>query len=138
MLIKQFDYLPEHAIKIRKDVFVTEQGFIDEFDEYDTQAKHFVGYINDIPVATCRTFFNPEVQSHVVGRIAVIREYRGKGLGNSIIKAAEDCIKEMGGKKAMLSAQVRVSDFYKKQGYMKQGDVFMDQDCPHIWMDKEL
>lgn len=138
MLVKQFDYLPDDAINIRREVFVLEQGFQDEFDENDTQAKHFVGYINDTPIATCRVFFDSEIQSYVVGRLAVMKVYRGSGLGNAILKNAENCIKESGGTKVMLSGQVRVSEFYKKQGYQTQGNIFMDQDCPHIWMFKEL
>lgn len=56
MQIKHFDTLPEDAIFIRKEVFVKEQGFKNEFDEKDNEAHFLVGYENGSPVATCRIF----------------------------------------------------------------------------------
>lgn len=138
MQLKQFDSLPEHAIELRKEVFVVEQGFDDEFDENDKRAKHFVGYIDNTPVATCRVFFDSNVQSNVVGRLAVDMKYRGLGLGAAILKSAEVYIRENGGEKVMLSGQVRVAEFYKKLGYVQHGEVFLDQECPHTWLVKEL
>lgn len=55
-----------------------------------------------------------------------------------MLDAAEDNIRRDGGKSVMLSAQVRVGGFYEKQGYKKQGMVYLDEDCPHIWMKKNL
>lgn len=49
MKIKHFDTLPEDAIFIRKEVFVKEQGFKNEFDEKDNEAHFLVGYENDNP-----------------------------------------------------------------------------------------
>ena len=46
MQIKHFDTLPEDAVFIRKEVFVKEQGFKNEFDEKDNEAHFFVGYEN--------------------------------------------------------------------------------------------
>ena len=43
-----------------------------------------------------------------------------------------------GGLTVALSAQCRVSDFYKKQGYQVQGDSYLDEECPHVWMYKDL
>ena len=138
MIIKEYNYLPEEAIKIRNEVFVKEQGFVEEFDEIDVIAKHIVLYEKEQPVSTCRIYFNIEKQSFVIGRIAVVKEWRGKNIGTKIINIAEDSIKTDGGKSAMLSAQVRVAEFYEKQGYKKQGKAYLDEACPHIWMKKNL
>lgn len=56
MQIKHFDTLPEDAVFIRKEVFVKEQGFKNEFDEKDNEAHFLVRYENGSPVATCRIF----------------------------------------------------------------------------------
>ncbi|MFT8352902.1 GNAT family N-acetyltransferase [Clostridium saccharoperbutylacetonicum] len=69
----------------------------------------------------------------VIGRIAVVEEWRGKNIGAKIINVAEENIKRDVGKSVMLSAQVRVAAFYEKQG-----KAYLDQDCPHIWMKKNL
>ena len=58
MKIKHFDTLPEDAIFIRKEVFVKEQGFKNEFDEKDNEAHFIVGYENDNQVEDCRIFYD--------------------------------------------------------------------------------
>ncbi len=51
---------------------------------------------------------------------------------------AEKAVSDLGGKRVELSAQCRVAEFYKKQGYMELNDIHMDEDCPHTWMRKEV
>lgn len=138
MTIKVFNYLPKEAKEIRETVFVKEQGFKKEFDEVDNLARHMIIYEEEQPISTCRFYFNEEKQSFIIGRIAVRKEYRGKGIGRKMLKEAEDIIRQDGGKSTMVSGQVRVEKFYEKLGYQKQGEVFLDEDCPHIWMKKVL
>jgi predicted GNAT family N-acyltransferase len=138
VIVKEYSYLPEDARKIRNEVFVDEQGFVDEFDAIDEIAKHMVIYDREQPISTCRIYFNISKQSYVVGRIAVIKAWREKNIGATILKAAEDNIRKNGGKYVILSAQVQAGGFYEKQGYHKQGIAFLDEDCPHIWMKKNL
>lgn len=138
MIIKEYNYLPKEARNIRNEVFVKEQGFIEEFDVIDDIAKHIVIYEREQPISTCRIYFNIKKQSYVIGRIAVIKEWRGKNIGQRMLISAEDNIKRDGGKSAMLSAQVRAVGFYEKQGYKKQGVAYLDEECLHIWMNKNL
>lgn len=58
MDIKVYHTLHKNAVKIRKEVFMEEQGFHDEFDETDETAIHLVLYIDQVPAATCR--FSPD------------------------------------------------------------------------------
>lgn len=138
MQIKMYERLPEQAILIRKSVFMGEQGFKNEFDEVDEIATHIVIFENDKPVATCRFFYSEQKDCFVIGRIAVSKIYRGKNYGAVIIKNVEKEIYNQGGMRIVLSAQCRASQFYKKQGYQIQGDSYLDEGCPHIWMYKEL
>lgn len=138
MLIRKYDYLPDGAIQIRKEVFVKEQGFEMEFDEIDDNATHLVCYENSVPIATCRYYWNEQIGSYVIGRIAVGKNYRGKKIGACILKEAEKYIREIGGKKVSLSAQQRAMEFYKKQGFISTGEIYLDEDCPHVWMYKLL
>lgn len=130
--------LPEDAAFIRKAVFVDEQGFRSEFDGCDGSALHTVLYQDEKPVATCRLLWNPERQSYMVGRIAVLKEYRGKGFGAAILSEAERQTVGLAGKQLCLAAQLRARGFYEKQGYSAVGEVFLEEDCPHIWMYKRL
>ena len=134
--IKDFNNLPDDALNLRKKVFVEEQGFCDEFDEIDKRAIHFVLYENDMPIATCRIFVGEEKETYILGRLCVLKKYRGKGIGSKILRAAEDKVKELGGKKLSLHSQYQARDFYKKLGFAEYGEIEYEQHCPHIWLAK--
>lgn len=136
--IKAYRYLPASAARIRENVFIEEQGFFDEFDHLDYTATHLVLYYNTISAAACRFYPFEEEGAYVIGRIAVVKEYRGKGLGARLIQEAERRIKEAGGMRVLLAAQTLATGFYEKQGYTAFGDIFLDEHCPHIWMRKAL
>ena len=138
MFIKIYDEIPQEAKAIRKSVFMKEQGFKYEFDETDHLAKHMLLFEDDISVATCRFFFSVERDCYVIGRIAVSKEFRGKQYGKKMLQGAEKTVSDLGGKRIELSAQCRVAEFYKKQGYMELNDIHMDEDCPHTWMRKKV
>lgn len=74
----------------------------------------------------------------MVGRLAVIKEFRGKNIGSKVLKRAEDIIRRDGGKSVILSSQEEVVNFYEKQGYSKEGDLYLDEGCPHILVKKLL
>ena len=135
---KTYHSLPEDAALIRQKVFMEEQGFVDEFDAIDPQADHIVLYDEQQPIATCRYFWDDEQQGYLVGRIAVVKEFRGQALGAAILREAEQQIRQQGGSRLLLAAQVRAKGFYEKQGYAAKGEEFLEEYCPHIWMHKEL
>ena len=128
--------LNEDVVNIRTAVFMQEQGFQNEFDETDKTCTHLVLYDRNKPIATCR-YFSDGTNYHI-GRVAVIKEYRGKNLDNKMMQLAEDEIKKDGGKSIELYAQVRVKNFYQKLGYSPVGNVYFDEYCEHITMRKEF
>lgn len=139
MEIKVFSSLPEAAKRIREQVFIEEQGFTVEFDDKDEIAIHLVLFAEDgTPVATCRIFKDSDKDTYVIGRIAVIKAYRGKKLGSVLLTEAERYVKEKGGKCIELLAQQRVTAFYKKCGFTEFGEVEYDEGCPHIRMKKYI
>lgn len=138
MQAKVYDYLPQEAIDIRTAVFINEQGFQDEFDDIDKKAIHIVLFEDNKPIAICRVYYSEDKKCYVIGRIAVMKEYRGKAYGAKVVQMAENEIKKKSGSKIGLSAQERVSKFYEKLGYKKYGEIYLDEGCPHIWMEKKL
>ena len=92
MEIKLYSTLPSEAVKIRKLVFVEEQGFKNEFDEIDAYASHLVMYKNNIAIATCRLYKKQNASCYVIGRIAVLKEYRGQKIGAELLKKAEEIV----------------------------------------------
>lgn len=137
MEFKIYNYLHDDSKKIRQIVFVEEQEFVDEFDELDKISKHIVLYDNNLPIANCRIYTLDNVVYHI-GRVAIIKEYRGRNIGIKLMNKAEEIINNLNGKRIELSAQARVKDFYKKCGYEEFGDIFYEEYCPHINMKKYL
>lgn len=135
---KIYQNRPEDAFYIRKKVFMDEQGFHDEFDEIDDRAAHIVIYTEDEkPMGTCRIFQDEEGQ-YILGRLAILKEYRGLHLGEYIMKEALRYVAKVGGDSLALHAQVRAKEFYQKQGFTEYGEIEDDEGCPHIWMKKYL
>ena len=54
------------------------------------------------------------------------------------MQEAEKQVRALRGDKLLLAAQTRVREFYEKQGYAAEGEEFLDEYCPHIWMSKAL
>lgn len=139
MKITIYESLPEEAKEIREEVFIREQGFQEEFDGIDHEAVHLVLYDEDgLPVATCRIFWNAVMDSYAIGRLAVIKKYRGRNIGALMLEKAETYVREKGGKDLVLHAQCRAADFYKKSGFTEFGKIEDEQGCPHIWMKKNI
>ncbi len=136
MEYKNYVGLNQDIISIRTAVFIDEQGFKNEFDEIDNTCNHIVLYDNNKPVAVCRYFRDDNI--YHIGRVAIIKDYRGKHLGNDILQIAENEIKKEGGKTIKVSAQVRVKTFYAKNGFKEKGNVYLDEFCEHINMEKIL
>ncbi len=132
-----YSTLPEEARLIRTEVFIDEQGFHDEFDDKDNSVTHVVLFDDNIPIATGRVF--PESkQIYYAGRIAVRKHYRGKNYGAEVMKLLENKAKEQGAEILAVSAQCRAQRFYEKLGYTASGDVYLDEYCEHIHMEKKL
>ncbi len=137
-MVKWFGSLTEEAKKIREEVFVEEQGFLQEFDETDVKADHLVWYEAGEAAATCRYYAGEEKGVYWLGRLAVRKRFRGRQIGAKLLSAAEEKIRAKGGSAIHLSSQVRAKEFYVKCGYHAVGEEYRDEYCPHIEMKKEL
>lgn len=136
MKFQFYKELPEEAKIIRTKVFMQEQGFENEFDDIDYHCLHLVIFQDDKPVGCARMY--EKNQQMILGRIAVLKEYRQLHLGSYILKCLETKARELHYHETVLSAQVRASDFYRKNGYDAYGEEYLDEYCPHIHMKKRL
>lgn len=132
-----FSELPTEARVIRQEIFVDEQGFKNEFDETDSSCTHLVLYADGAPAAVGRLFLT-DGGVYALGRIAVKKQFRGKGLGSEVMKLLEEKVREYGGTKTAVSAQCRARGFYESLGYKASGTVYLDEFCEHIHMEKNL
>lgn len=126
------------AKDIRRTVFVNEQGFEDEFDQIDEIAWHIEVWDQSTPVAVGRMFESEKSGIFTIGRIAVVKQMRKKNIGTVVMESLENHARQQKAIAIELSAQCSAEGFYEKLGYTRQGEVYLDQFCPHIKMVKKL
>lgn len=131
--------LSEGARALRAAVFLDEQGFSVEFDETDDTCLHLAMYDGSEVIAAARAYEDAQTTDlwHI-GRVVVSAAHRGEHLGSQVMAAMETHLKGLGAVRTTVSAQCRVRTFYASLGYAEQGEVYMDEFCPHIRMDKVL
>ncbi len=138
MEIRTYTALPADAAAIRIAVFCDEQGFLEEFDEADHTCTHLVAYEDGRPVGTCRYGETETAGIYLIGRIAVSRTHRGRGIGGLLVKEAETQILALGGHRAHIGAQVQAMPFYRSLGYFPVGERYMDEHVEHQGMERTL
>ena len=122
----------EDAQRVRIEVFVIEQNVpIElEWDEGDEVSTHAIAYDEEgQPVATGRLL--PD--GHI-GRMVVIKPLRGCGLGREVLQALLQQARDEGHKDLLLHAQTHALSFYEKQGFIAEGEEFLEADIPHRLM----
>lgn len=136
--VVQADWLKDNtAIRhIRYLVFVEEQQVPLEldFDGRDPMCTHVLAYEDKgIAVGTGRIQDDGKI-----GRMAVLREYRGQGYGKSMLEMLMNIARERGLGGVYLDAQEVALQFYLRCGFTPEGDTFMDAGIPHRRMRRQL
>ncbi|CAM3785394.1 GNAT family N-acetyltransferase [Marinicrinis lubricantis] len=133
----------QQCLNIRKAVFVEEQNVpleleVDEYDESPNACSHILIRSAGENAATGR--HKPyDSETAKMQRIAVLKLYRGTGLGRILLEALEQSAREQGFRAAKLDAQLQARAFYEKCGYeVVSEDVFLDAGIPHVTMKKYL
>ena len=128
------------ASYIRFNVFVEEQGVpLDlEMDGSDQVATSFLMFLDHAPIATLR-YVRLDDQTLQLGRIALLRAYRGMGYGKAMMQwfdtYALSIFKQV---TLVLHAQKHVQSFYEACGYNPFGEPFMEAGIEHIEMRKDV
>lgn len=120
------------AAPIRQTVFVDEQHVPVEMelDQWDPLSVHAVAFdAANEAVGTGRLL--PD--GHI-GRMAVLQQARGSGVGSELLRALMEEARRRGHREAVLSSQTHAVDFYRRHGYAQFGSEYMDAGIPHIDM----
>ena len=137
MIANNYRYMIENKlnsdiIDLRNEVFVEEQGFTVEFDEYDSISKYAVIYHDENVIGVGRIYEDAGV-SHI-GRICVKKAYRKNKIGSLLLMLLERYAKY----NIELEAQDRVSTFYEKIGYTKTNHYSYEDGVKHVKMIKKI
>lgn len=130
------DYIFLRNIRIK--VFVIEQQipWQWEFDLYDESAIHLLVEFNNQIIGTGRLYQSENDFEYKLGRMSVLKEFRGKGLGTKILKQFEIIAKEKNISKIYLEAQSDKLDFYLKENYVIKGNEYIMDGISHKLMFK--
>ncbi|SFD88281.1 ElaA protein [Sulfitobacter brevis] len=123
--------------KLRRVVFIDEQGVseADELDEFDPECLHLLAMDGDQPVGTAR--IKVEGDTAKIGRVCVLREFRGTGLGAALIRKALE-VAQGHASRAKLGSQVHAIGFYEALGFEAIGPVYDDAGIDHRDMVRAL
>jgi predicted GNAT family N-acyltransferase len=126
------------AYAVRHAVFVVGQQVPAELerDTADESAIHVVAEAGGRVVGAGRLVVDGDVG--VLGRLAVLPELRGIGLGVRLVHLIEQQATERGCRMIELHAQVPVRGFYERLGYRAHGEEYDEAGMPHISMRKIL
>ncbi len=121
----------EKAFAIRMRVFVREQGVPREIelDADDGKAIHLVALVQESAVGTARVVLKRHTAK--IGRMAVLKTYRGRGVGRELLKRAVALARRKDAAHVFLHAQLPVTSFYEKLGFRCRGAIFMEAGIPH-------
>ncbi|MEU1451451.1 GNAT family N-acetyltransferase [Streptomyces avermitilis] len=136
----------EACFAVRKEVFVVEQRVPQDI-AYDAGAVHVLAVRDDgAPLGTGRLLHGEAAAAKTdgdltvgsLGRLAVMQEARGLGVGVALVRAIEDAARARGLAAVDLHAQTHALGFYERLGYVVYGPEFFDAGIPHRAMRRAL
>lgn len=135
--IKKYSFedteLSKLSNEIRQKVFVQEQNVAPEieYDEYEKEASYLLLFYNELPIGTAR--WRETEKGIKLERFALLQEFRNKGLGSVLLREIlKDVIPLQ--KTIYLHAQVTAVNYYEREGFVKEGDIFVEADIEHYLM----
>ena len=138
--IGDWAHLQSAAQQVRTAVFVQEQGIApeDEWDADDATALHAVLFdVNGQPLGNAR-LLQPSAGLAKIGRMAVLRDARGKGYGARLLQALLLEARRRGNKEVRLSAQRTAEKFYAAHSFTVTSEPFDEVGIPHVEMQLTL
>jgi predicted GNAT family N-acyltransferase len=137
IVVRDADWWGDRDIlwSIREEVFVREQSVPAdmEWDEFDALSHHVLAFAGDTPIGTGRLL----ADGHI-GRMAVLRAWRGKGAGSALLTHLMQIARGRGMKRVQLNAQVQAVPFYLSHGFAVEGEEFLDAGIAHRRMGRAL
>lgn len=136
-IAKKFDDLTGvelyELLRARAEVFLLEQGIVcQDLDRVDYDALHCF-FWQDGEVAACLRAFYVAADTVKIGR--VLTRERGCGLGARLWEQSLTAIRRaLPCRQIVVDAQIQAQGFYEKCGFLAEGEPFLDEGVPHIFM----
>ncbi|WP_276497462.1 GNAT family N-acetyltransferase [Pontibacter litorisediminis] len=123
------------AFAIREKVFVQEQQVPREaeYDAHEATAKHYLATCDGVPCGAAR--WRKTEAGVKLERFAVLAEFRNKSIGAEVLQLVlQEVQAAQPGQKIYLHAQLPAVNFYKRHGFVEEGDMFTECDIQHYKM----
>ena len=122
---------------LRQEVFIVEQNCVyQDIDQKDQYSYHLMAYDNEILVAYLR-IVHPGISYNEpsIGRVITKIDYRGRGIAKNIMQSAIQKVREVyKHSNIRISAQEYLIPFYTSLNFESIGEVYLEDDIPHIEM----
>ncbi len=118
--------------QLRRVVFTLEQGVseADELDDLDEEAVHLLARWDGVAIGSARLLVIGNIGK--IGRVCVLADARGKGIGVALIRASVAWFQAVAGlEKVKLGAQVQALGFYEALGFQAVGGAYDDAGIAH-------
>lgn len=140
-MLKAFNELTVHQLyeilKLRSAIFVLEQQCLyQDMDDKDKHCHHLMIFEDNRLAAYTRLV--PAGVSFIeisIGRVITNPDYRGRGLARKLMQQSIEACYDLFGKQPIrIGAQFYLKDFYSSLGFVQQGEMYLEDDIPHIEM----
>jgi predicted GNAT family N-acyltransferase len=121
---------------VRRAVFIDEQAIPEdmEWDEFDEVCRHALAEDIGGKAVGCGRL----LEDGHIGRLAVLPSWRGRGVGAALLCHLLDLARTRGHARAILNSQTQAIPFYARQGFVVEGDEYLEAGIPHRTMTKIL
>lgn len=122
--------------RVRREVFIVEQRIPEnlEWDDADATSLHALAEDGAGEPIGCGRLL---ADGHV-GRLAVLRAWRGRGVGAALLGSLVDQARQRGHRRVVLNAQTQAMPFYARHGFEPSGSEFDEAGIPHREMSRSL
>jgi len=122
---------------LRQEVFIVEQNCVyQDIDQKDHYSYHLMAYDKEILVAYLR-IVHPGISydEPSIGRVLTKMGYRGRGIAKNIMQFAIQKVRDVyKHSNIRISAQEYLIPFYTSLNFETVGEVYLEDDIPHIEM----
>ena len=131
--VERENNLISEIFNIRRRVFIEEQNVREEgeYDDDEIKAVYFLAFIDGKAAGTAR--YRRTDKGIKIERVAVLKAFRGKGIGSALFETLLPELKKSG-QKIYLHSQLTSCFLYEKFGFIKEGEIFYEEEIAHVLM----
>ena len=128
------------AFVLRRAIFETEQNVPRPLDRdaHDLNADHVVAFDEEGRCVGTGRVVRIDSRTCQIGRMATAADHRKHGVGAAVLENLERMARLRGLAEIVVHSQLPAEPFFRNRGYVREGDPFLEEGIPHVFMRKLL